>query len=121
MKKIIYIVLGVGLVGATIVTLMNNKKQNEADTAMVAQENSSVAVRVATVATNPVEDNFIANGNYVLILNGNNNYIHGRTVGPFHPMSYIKHDTIINGYNNYIFCGQFGLIANGISNKINNY
>jgi len=64
MKKIIYIVLGVGLVGATIVTLMNNKKQNEADTAIVAQENSSVAVRVATVATNPVEDNFIANGNF---------------------------------------------------------
>ena len=29
MKKIIYIVLGVGLVGATIVTLVNNKKQNE--------------------------------------------------------------------------------------------
>ena len=64
MKKIIYIVLGVGLVGATVVTLMNNKKQNEADTAIVAQENSSVAVRVATVATNPVEDNFIANGNF---------------------------------------------------------
>ena len=64
MKKIIYIVLGVGLVGATIVTLVNNKKQNEADTAIVAQENSSVAVRVATVATNPVEDNFIANGNF---------------------------------------------------------
>lgn len=64
MKKIIYIVLGVGLVGATVVTLMNNKKQNEADTAIVAQENSSVSVRVATVATNPVEDNFIANGNF---------------------------------------------------------
>lgn len=64
MKKIIYIVLGVGLVGATIVTLMNNKKQNEADTAIVAQENSSVVVRVATVATNPVEDNFVANGNF---------------------------------------------------------
>ena len=64
MKKIIYIVLGVGLVGATIVTLVNNKKQNEADTAIVAQENSSVAVRVATVATNPIEDNFIANGNF---------------------------------------------------------
>ena len=64
MKKIIYIVLGVGLVGATIVTLVNNKKQNEADTAIVAQENSSVAVRVATVGTNPVEDNFVANGNF---------------------------------------------------------
>ncbi len=64
MKKIIYIVLGVGLAGAAVVTLINNKKQNEADTAIVAQENSSVAVRVATVATNPVEDNFIANGNF---------------------------------------------------------
>ncbi|AWM14679.1 efflux transporter periplasmic adaptor subunit [Flavobacterium sediminis] len=64
MKKIIYIVLGVGLAGAAVVTLINNKKQNEADTAIVAQENSSVAVRVATVATNPVEDNFVANGNF---------------------------------------------------------
>ncbi|NHM03234.1 efflux RND transporter periplasmic adaptor subunit [Flavobacterium celericrescens] len=64
MKKIIYIVLGVGIVGAAVVTLMNNKKQNEADTAIVAQENSSVAVRVATVETNPVEDTFFANGNF---------------------------------------------------------
>ena len=64
MKKIIYIVLGVGIVGAAVVTLMNNKKQNEADTAIVAQENSSVAVRVATVKTNPVEDTFFANGNF---------------------------------------------------------
>ena len=64
MKKIIYIVLGVGIVGAAVVTLMNNKKQNEADTAIVAQENSSVAVRVATVETNPVEDTFFANGDF---------------------------------------------------------
>ncbi|MGV7106623.1 efflux RND transporter periplasmic adaptor subunit [Flavobacterium sp. U410] len=64
MKKIIYIVIGVVLVGGTIVTLINNKKQNEADTAIVAQENSSVAVRVATVTTGFVEDGFIANGNF---------------------------------------------------------
>ena len=64
MKKIIYIVLGVGLVGATIVTLMNNKKQNEADTAIVAQKNSEVAVRVATVISGPVSNDFVANGNF---------------------------------------------------------
>lgn len=64
MKKIIYIGLGVALIGGAVVTLMNNKKQNEADTAIVAQQNSSVAVRVATVTTGPIEDNFVANGNF---------------------------------------------------------
>lgn len=37
MKKIIYIGISVALVGGAVVTLMNNKKQNEADTAIVAQ------------------------------------------------------------------------------------
>ena len=46
MKKIIYIVLGVGIVGAAVVTLMNNKKQNEADTAIVAQENNQFRSRI---------------------------------------------------------------------------
>ncbi|MFD2908793.1 efflux RND transporter periplasmic adaptor subunit [Flavobacterium ardleyense] len=64
MKKIIYIGLAVLLVGAAVFTLINNKKENAAATAIVAQENSTVAVRVASVATGPIEDNFIANGNF---------------------------------------------------------
>ena len=64
MKKIIYIGLAVLLVGAAVFTLINNKKENAAATAIVAQENSSVAVRVATVTTGAIEDSFIANGNF---------------------------------------------------------
>jgi len=64
MKKIIYIALGIALVGGAVVTLINNKKQNETDTAIVAQENNTVAVRVANVVTGPLDDNFVANGNF---------------------------------------------------------
>ena len=42
MKKIIYIVVGAGLIGAAAFTLANNKKKNAAATDIVAQKNSSV-------------------------------------------------------------------------------
>ena len=64
MKKIIYIALGIALVGGAVVTLINNEKQNETDTAIVAQENNTVAVRVANVVTGPLDDDFVANGNF---------------------------------------------------------
>ena len=44
--------------------MINKKKQNETDTAIVAQENNTVAVRVANVVTGPLDDNFVANGNF---------------------------------------------------------
>ncbi len=62
MKKTIYIIIGVALIGGMAFTLMNNKKKNAEDTAIVAQKNSSVAVRVATVITEKIDNAFIANG-----------------------------------------------------------
>lgn len=64
MKKIIYIIIGVILVGAVAYTLIGNKEENEENTAIVAQKNTSVAVRVATVTTGKIDADFIANGNF---------------------------------------------------------
>ena len=64
MKKPIYIIIAVVLIGATAFTLINNKKKNAEDTAIVAEKNSSIAVRAATVATGKLDDSFKANGNF---------------------------------------------------------
>ena len=64
MKKIIYIIIGVVLVGAVAYTLITNKQKNEENTAIVAQQNTSVAVRVATVTTGEIDADFVANGNF---------------------------------------------------------
>jgi len=64
MKKPIYIIIAVVLIGGAVFTLINNKKKNEEDTAIVAQKNSSVAVRVATVVTGKLDEAFKANGNF---------------------------------------------------------
>ncbi len=64
MKKIIYIVIAVVLVAAVVFTLSNNKKQNAADVAIVAEKSASVAVRVDTIGTAAVETDFVANGNF---------------------------------------------------------
>jgi membrane fusion protein (multidrug efflux system) len=64
MKKTIYIIIGVALIGGAAFTLINNKKKNAEDTAIVAEKNSSVAVRVATVTTGKMDDSFKVNGNF---------------------------------------------------------
>jgi membrane fusion protein (multidrug efflux system) len=64
MKKPIYIIIAVVLIGGAAFTLINNKKKNAEDTAIVAQKNSSVAVRVATVVTGKLDEAFKANGNF---------------------------------------------------------
>jgi RND family efflux transporter MFP subunit len=64
MKKPIYIIIAVVLIGGAAFTLINNKKKNAEDTAIVAEKNSSVAVRIATVVTGKIDDTFIANGNF---------------------------------------------------------
>jgi RND family efflux transporter MFP subunit len=65
MKKILYIGIAVAIVALAAFTLLNNKKKNEAETAIVADKNSAVAVRVDTVATQAVDQNFVANGNFI--------------------------------------------------------
>lgn len=65
MKKII---ITIGLIVATLAiityTLINNKKENEAKTAVVAEKNASISVKVATVKTEEVSLDFVANGNF---------------------------------------------------------
>ncbi|WP_413999903.1 efflux RND transporter periplasmic adaptor subunit [Flavobacterium sp. W1B] len=65
MKKITYIVIGLALVGLSVFTLINNKKKNAAETAIVAEKNSAVSVRIDTVTTEDVDLNFVANGNFI--------------------------------------------------------
>lgn len=64
MKKLIYIVIGIAVIALIAFILTNNKKKNEAETAVVAQKNAAVAVRIDTVATKEVSTDFIANGNF---------------------------------------------------------
>ena len=63
-KNIITIGLIVAVLAIISYTLMNNKKENEAKTAIVAEKNASVSVKVATVKNEEVSLDFSANGNF---------------------------------------------------------
>ncbi len=64
MKKIIYIVVGIAVIALIAYVLTNNKKKNEAETAIVSAKNAAVAVRIDTVKTENISNDFIANGNF---------------------------------------------------------
>ena len=63
-KNIITIVLILGFLGVIAYVLMNNKKENEAKTAIVAEKNASISVKVDTVKTEEISLDFSANGNF---------------------------------------------------------
>ena len=63
-KSILTIVLIVATLGIIAYVLTNNKKENEAKTAIVAEKNASISVKVATVKTEEVSLDFVANGNF---------------------------------------------------------
>ena len=63
-KNILIIVVIVAALGVIAYTLMNNKKENEAKTAIVAEKNASVAVKVAIVKTEEITLDFSVNGNF---------------------------------------------------------
>jgi membrane fusion protein (multidrug efflux system) len=63
-KSILTIVLIVATLGIIAYVLTNNKKENEAKTAIVAEKNASVSVRVDTVRTEGVSLDFSSNGNF---------------------------------------------------------
>ena len=63
-KNILIIVAIVASLGVIGYVLMNNKKENEAKTAIVAEQNASISVKVATVKTEEVSLDFFANGNF---------------------------------------------------------
>ena len=64
MKKLLYIGIAVVVVVLFVFTLKNNKAKNEAETAVVAQKNSSVAVKTETVKSEDVTTDFVANGTF---------------------------------------------------------
>lgn len=68
MKKIIItlVIIVVAFFGISYI-LNKNKSENEAKTAIVAEKNAAVSVKVATVKTEDVNLGFTANGNFVPI------------------------------------------------------
>jgi membrane fusion protein (multidrug efflux system) len=62
MKKVLYIVIGVAVIGLIAYVLTNNKKKNEAETAIISEKNASVAVRTDTVSTETPNLDYLANG-----------------------------------------------------------
>ena len=65
MKKIIITVLIIAVtLGAIALVLTNNKKENEAKIAVVAEKNATVSVRIATVKTEEISLDFVSNGNF---------------------------------------------------------
>lgn len=63
-KNIITGIIILGAIAIIAVVLTNNKKENEAKTAIVAEKNASVSVKVETVKTEEVSLDFSANGNF---------------------------------------------------------
>lgn len=65
MKKIITtIVIIVAALGLIAFVLTKNKKENEAKTAIVAETNAAISVKVDTVKTEEVTLDFLSNGNF---------------------------------------------------------
>ncbi len=63
-NKIITIVVILGTLGVIAFILAGNKKENEEKTAIVAEKNATVSVKVAAVKTEEMSLDFIANGNF---------------------------------------------------------
>jgi RND family efflux transporter MFP subunit len=63
-KNIITIIVIVAVLGIIAYVLTNNKKENEAKTAIVAEKNAAVSVKTTDVKTEEIAMDFIANGNF---------------------------------------------------------
>jgi len=64
MKKLLYVLIGVAVIGLIAFILMNNKAENEEKTAIVAEKNATVSVKIDTVKTEEVSLDFVSNGNF---------------------------------------------------------
>lgn len=64
MKKVIYIVAGIAAIALIAYILNNNKAKNEAETAVVSEKNTSVAVRTAAVKLGVPNTDYTANGTF---------------------------------------------------------
>jgi RND family efflux transporter MFP subunit len=64
MKKVIYIVVGIAVIGLIAYTLTNNKKKNEAETEQISKTNDAIAVRIDTVSSQVPNVDYVANGTF---------------------------------------------------------
>jgi RND family efflux transporter MFP subunit len=64
-KKLIYIIAIVAAFVLIAFVLNSNKAKNEEEQAIVSMKNSSVAVRIDTVGTRAINQDFIANGTFM--------------------------------------------------------
>jgi RND family efflux transporter MFP subunit len=64
MKKVLYILAGVGVLALGAFILNKNKEKNDSETAVVSQKNSSVAVKAAVVKSDKPNTDYIANGTF---------------------------------------------------------
>lgn len=65
MKKVLYIVAVLAVVGLFGFILMKNKEKNDSETAVVSQKNNSVAVKATTVKNEKPNTEYIANGTFI--------------------------------------------------------
>lgn len=63
-KNIIIAAVIIGSLGIIAFTLINNKKENEAKTAIVAEKNASISVKVNPVKTEEISLDFSVNGKF---------------------------------------------------------
>ncbi|MFT4757721.1 MAG: membrane fusion protein (multidrug efflux system) [Vicingaceae bacterium] len=63
-RNIITIAVIISSLGLIAFTLMNNKKENEAKTAIVAEKNAGISVRINPVTTEEISLDFSVNGNF---------------------------------------------------------
>lgn len=63
-KTLLYIVIIVAVIALIGFVLTKNKAKNEAEQEIVSAKNSTVAVRIDTVQTKPINQDFVANGTF---------------------------------------------------------
>lgn len=61
-KALLYIIIGIAAIALIGYILTSNKAKNEAETALVSKQNTSVAVRTAEVKTSVPDLEYVANG-----------------------------------------------------------
>ncbi len=64
MKKVLYIVIAIAVLGLGAYILMKNKEKNESETAVVSQKNTAVVVRTAVVKNEVPNTDYVANGTF---------------------------------------------------------
>lgn len=65
LKRILTVVIIIGLLVWAGITLMNNKKKSEEEISIVAKQNDSIAVNIAQVSYEKINSDYVANGTFL--------------------------------------------------------